>query len=141
MIISPSDPRDIATLLNMGRDPNQVDAEIQMDVFSGVLQRQRTMFYNRGFGVAPMENYPSGAQFVIGTRHSIASWVARRNKEVGDGSGSTIDRRAITSQALITVVSRDSGNAQLGAVDVQILVIPMHDLKKRVPVTVPMGGQ
>lgn len=135
------DPLDIATLLNYGRDPNAVEDEIRMDVYAGILQRQRTMFYNRGFGVLPYENYPSGVHFSIGTRHSIASWIARRNREVGDGSGTTIDRRAITSQALITVNARGSGNAQLGVVDVQVIVIPMRSLRKRLAVTVPMGGQ
>jgi len=122
-------------LLNYGRDPDAVSAEIQMDIYTGIIQRQRTMYYNRAFGCQPLENYPSGVQFMIGTRFSIASWIAKRNRQTGDGSGSTVDRRAITSQNLITVVGDDKGSIQ-----VQVIVIPMYSAKLRLPVAVPMGG-
>jgi len=130
------DPRDVATLLNMGRDPTQVDAEIQCSLYTGLLQRKRSVFYARGYGCNPMEKYPSGIQFVIGVAYQIASWVAARNKTTGDGSGSTVDRRAITSQALITVTGDGKGNA-----DVSVIAIPMRDVKQRINLTVPMGGQ
>src|SRR5690242_14627083 len=131
------DPRDVATLLNLGRsvDPDTVSAEIQMDVLCGVSQRQRTMYYDRSFGCQPLEGVPSGIQFMIGIRHTIASWVARRLREVGDGSGSTVDRRALTSQNLITVVGDDKGN-----VNVQVIVIPLFSLQQRIGVSVPWGG-
>lgn len=135
-MVSP-DPRDVATLLNYGRDtsPDAVRAEIQSDLYCGVTQRQRSLYYDRSYGCQPLENYPSGIQFMIGTRYTIASWVARRNRRTGDGSGSTVDRRAITSQELITIVGDDRGNVQ-----VQVLAIPLFDLKQRVAVAVPMGG-
>lgn len=140
--VTSSDPRYVATLLNYGRDPTQLDAEIQMDIYCGVLQRPRTMFYARSYGCAPMENAPSGIQFMLGARYAVASWIARRNRETGDGSGSTVDRRAITSQALITMVATGpAGNQQEGAVELQVIIIPMHSIKKPFPVQVPMGGK
>ena len=132
---SPSNPADVATLLNYGRDPEQVDQEIKMDLLCGLTQRRRSMFYLRGYGCQPLENSPSGVQFFIATRHAIASWIAQRNLETGDGSGSTVDRRAVTSQDLITI----SANGE--NVDVTVLVIPTHDVSSRIPVQVPMGGR
>ena len=117
--MSSPDPRDVATMLNMGRDPTAVDQEIQSNIFCGVLQRRRSMFYARSYGCAPMEGAPTGIQFLIDVRYRIARWVAERNAQVGDGSGGTVDRRAITSQNLVTVSGMNQGvnvgNVQVGS--------------------------
>lgn len=129
------DPRDIATFLTYGSDAADVDDEIRMDLFCGVSQRRRSMSYNRSFGCYPAENYPSGLSFAVGTRHEIASWIARRNSQVGDGTGGTVDRRCITSQNRITVV--DDGR---GAIQVDVSVIALHSPAAESTVTVPLGG-
>lgn len=111
-------------------------AEIEADLIQGLCQDRRSMFYHRSFGagIPEYENSPIGLALDVSLRYEAASWVARRNREVSDGSGGTRDRRAITSQSVITI---DSGN---GGLDVTVPYIPYFDWKNPSSITIKIGG-
>jgi len=109
--------------------------EIEADLLQGLTQAKRSMFYYRGFGagVPGYENYPQGLSLQISLKFDVASWIARRNLEVSDGTNGKRDRRAVTSQNAIAIIQGENG------VDINVLYIPYFDYEKPAMVTVPVG--
>jgi len=128
---------DISTLLNYGRivTDDAVNQEIAMDVQVGIIQQKRSMYYDRSYGCAISENSPAGLGFIVNTRHSVATFIAERNLTTGDGTGATVDRRAITSQNLIQLLQDRIGNTQIS-----VMVIPMRQQLETMRLNVPIGG-
>lgn len=91
-----------------GRIP--VETEILADVTWGVVQRKRSMFYNRdyGGGLESAENYPNAIGLQIMTRFDIVDFVGRRNDVVSDGTDGNPNRQAATSQTVIKVEQEGS---------------------------------
>jgi hypothetical protein len=116
----------------------QVDqrAEIEAELLAGAVQGKRTMFYHRsyGAGVSDHENAPIGLATSVALRYELASWVARRNLEVSDGSRGYRDRRAVTSQSAIEVTNEG------GSVEVRMGYIPFFDWRRPGEIPVPVGG-
>jgi hypothetical protein len=114
----------------------ELHQEIEADLNQGMTQEKRSLFYNRSFGagVPEYENYPKGLSLEIGMRYDIASWVARRNLEVSNGTNGTRDRRAATSQNAITITT-DSDT-----VYVQVFCILYADYQNPTTIKIPFGG-
>lgn len=108
--------------------------EIEAELLQGIIQDKRSLFYDRSFGagIAEYENTPGGLTLEVGMKYDIASWVARRNQEVSDGTNGTRDLRAITSQGAIKITQRQ------GEADVQILYLPYFDYQKPGVVQTPL---
>lgn len=110
-------------------------SEMEADLVQGLVQPPRSMFYYRsyGAGVPGYENAPVSLSTEVALKYSVASWVARRNLEVSDGSGGTRDRRAITSQSAVSV--RSDGDS----VTVEVLYVPYFDWKSPSTISLPVG--
>jgi hypothetical protein len=100
--------------------------EIEADLYHGLVQPARSMFYSRDYGAGVEENAPQGLLFEVGTRFRIADWIARRNLEVTDGSGGSRDRRVLASQASIAVESPEKG-----AYEVSVGYIPYSTMQQQ----------
>ena len=111
-------------------------SEIEADLRQGLMQEKRSMFYDRTFGagVPEYENAPQGLSLQVSLKYDIASWIARRNQEVSDGTNGKRDRRAVTSQNAIQITQSADG------VDVNVLYIPFFDYEKPATVTIPVGA-
>lgn len=114
-----------------------LDHEIESDIFIGLQQGERSMFYNRqeGCSMETMENYPNTIIAQIGMRYSIMNYLAWRNGEVGDGTNGTRERRVACSQAVIGFEKDEKGN-----LDVSVLYIPFANYKDVRFVNVPIIG-
>jgi hypothetical protein len=114
-----------------------LDYETECDIFAGVMQPERSMYYNRneGCGVETAENYPNTAIAQIGFKYSIMNFIAWRNSVVADGSGGHPDRRVAASQSSIDVSADYDGN-----VDITVLYIPYSDYKQFVNLNIPLTG-
>jgi len=111
--------------------------EVLSDLNQGLIQDKRSIFYDRSFGagVPEYENFPRGLSLEIGMRYDIASWVARRNLEVSNGTNGTRDRRAVTSQDAIRITPvGDDG------LEVQVFCVPYADYQTPTVINIPMGG-
>lgn len=128
---------DLATLEQLGH----VDAllfygeldlsfEIEADLYHGLVQPPRSMYYSRDFGAGVEENAPQGLLFEVGARFRIADWVARRNQEVSDGSGGSRDRRVLASQGTITVEPQAEGGARDGY-EITVGYIPYSTMQQQ----------
>lgn len=108
--------------------------EIEGDLFQGIMQSKRSMFYARqyGAGVPEYENTAGGLSLEVNMKYDIASWIAQRNKEISTGTDGTRDRRVVTSQSAIRI------NQRMGEVDVQVLYIPFYDYQAPGIVQVPL---
>lgn len=113
-----------------------VDHETEHDIALGLLQSKRSLYYNRedSAGVAAYENLPNGIYSVVVLRFDIASWIARRNRRVGDGQNGTLDRRVATSQSIIDI--QQNGDEM----DVIVPFVKFADLQQPTKLTVPIGG-
>jgi hypothetical protein len=108
--------------------------EIEADLVQGIMQGKRSLFYDRSFGagVPEYENTAGGLSLEVNMKYDISAWVARRNREVSDGTNGTRDRRVVTSQSAIKIDQRR------GEADVQVLYIPFFDYEDPGIVQVPL---
>lgn len=111
---------------------------VQHEIAIGLTQPKRSFFYGRedSAGVDEYINHPPGIHTEILLKYDIASWIARRNLQVTDGTDGTRDRRIATSQTLITVKSGQKKTEM----DVSVEFISLEDLAKPLKLTVPYGG-
>jgi len=114
---------------------NDIETEIENELVSGLMQKRRSLFYNRrdGCGIAERENYPNSLTFNIRTRYDIAIWNSYRNSYISDGSIDGRDKRVSISQNGI-----DFQNDKKGNVDVFIYYIPFINYKQPKSVRVPI---
>ena len=114
-----------------------ISDEVNDDVLVGIVQSKRSMFYNRGYGagVADYENTPMTFSTFVALRYEVAKWLATRNSVVTNGQNGYPDRRAVTSQDLVTV-TQDSESS----LTILVQYILMADLTRKQSVSVPIGG-
>jgi hypothetical protein len=127
---------DISYFYNYGNV--ELRDEIKQDIMVGLLTDKRSMYYYRDYGAGIMvhENDINNVIAQILMRYDIVIFMARRNREVSNGSSGYRDRRAVTSQSVIDVYSE--GNES--EVSVDMVYIPMFDMLNKENVTVKMGG-
>lgn len=84
---------------------NDLQEEIEHDLFEQVMQPNRSYYYNRqeAIGISQYENYPNTITLYVLVPYIIANGVAFKNTIIEDGSYSNKDRRVIVSQATISV--------------------------------------
>ncbi len=113
-----------------------VEHATEHDIALGMIQPKRSLFYDRddSTGISEYENLPNGFYQAIMMRYDIASWIARRNREVGDGQNGTEDRRVATSQTEIQIDQKG------GEQNVRVRFIPFASLQEPVTLTIPIGG-
>lgn len=126
---------DIDTLFFHGT--LSLDYETECEIFAGVIQPERSLFYNRneGCGVDTAENYPNSAIAQIGLKYSIMNFIAWRNTIVSDGSNGKPDRRVAASQSSIEVDSDTEGN-----IDISVFYITFANYKQIQNVSIPLTG-
>ena len=117
-----------------GENSNSLDDEILHDLYQGIEQPKKSMYYNRqdGVGIHEKENFPSSIAFYIMCRYDIVQWIAYRNNNL---PSSNLDRRVAASQASISVLQDPSS----GEVDIKVEYIPFKDYTKKEALSLPMG--
>lgn len=92
--------QDFNVFLRYGDDP---DLETEHDLYLGVLQKKRSLYYDRedGCGISGRENYPNAALIQVVGAYDVMRFIAFRNSQVTDGRNNTLDRRAASSQNFI----------------------------------------
>ena len=115
---------------------NDLDLETKSDILLGLIQKKRTMYYNRldGAGISNRENSPNALLLQVVGRYDIINWVSLRNTRVSDGSNGP-DRRVAVSQKSIKFTPDDKGN-----IDVAVLYIPLNNIQSTSKVALPIGG-
>lgn len=111
--------------------------EIQDDILWGLVQGKRSLFYNReyGAGLSDYENAPISASTMVMLKYEATRFMAIRNNVVSDGSDGAVDRRAATSQEVVTVEKIGAG------FDVTVPYWMLADLSRQKSVSLPIGGQ
>ena len=102
--------------------------EIRSDVLQNLLQRKRSLFYNRSLdssGVKDYENVPNTIFITIMLPYDIVSSLAKRNSYVSNGEGDAPDRRIAISQATIRL-RQDGQN-----LNINVEYINLFDLKQK----------
>lgn len=114
---------------------DDVSREIAADIYTGIVQPQKAMFYNRqyGAGVMEYENVPNSLAAQVALRYNVVMFMARRNQVVTNGQDGP-DRRAITSQSVVRVTSDPDGNVNL-----DILYIELGNYEKPKMISIPLG--
>lgn len=102
--------------------------EVEADMEWGLLQPRETMFFNRNDGtlVPRRINFPDSIAREIEMRFDIATHLARRNSEVGDGTQDGRDQRVASSQTTITFK-----RPQRGSIDINVGYFLFRDFFKR----------
>lgn len=100
-----------------------LDLEIESDIFNGLIQDKRSLFYNRedGAGVSEYENHPNVLLLEIGVRFEIVEWISYRNQQVGDGTNGSKERRVASSQ--LAIFTERNG----GELDISVFYIPFYN--------------
>lgn len=113
-----------------------LDDEIEVDVWMGLMQPKRSLFYFRseGCGVSERENFPNSLAMQVGIRYDVANWAANRNAIIGDGSSDGKDRRVVISQNSVSFVVNS------GDLDIEVAYIPFKDVKNRGRIVIPVIG-
>jgi hypothetical protein len=110
--------------------------EVQDDIMAGLMQGKRSLFYNReyGAGIRDYENAPNSASTMVMMKYEAVRFMAIRNGVVSDGSDGKVDRRAATSQAVVSVekVGPDF--------DMTVPYWMLADLSRQKSVSIPIGG-
>jgi hypothetical protein len=109
--------------------------ELEADLFQGLIQDKRSLFYNRayGAGVPSYENAPGGFYLQVSLPYDIVLWFAKRNQVVSDGSNGYRDRRAVTSQTVISIEQK------VGQLDVNVPYVPYFNRERMQALQVPIG--
>jgi hypothetical protein len=109
--------------------------EVADDILAGLVQPKRSMYYNRsyGAGLSDYENAPISLSNLVMIKYEAAKFMALRNNLVTDGNSGP-DRRAATSQNLVSVQSNGAG------IDVTVPYIMLADMTKPGSASLQFGG-
>ena len=110
--------------------------EITDDILMGLAQPKRTLSYARsyGAGISDYENAPITLTTLVMIKYEATKFMAVRNAVVTDGNAG-VDRRAATSQDIVTVQAGAAGN-----IDVTVPFIMFGDLTRMKAVSMSFGG-
>ena len=125
---------DFDVFFYYGENQNPLEIENESDIYAGLTQRKRSMYYNRQFGagIPDKENYPNSLALLIGTRYDVVNWAALRNNRV---STEDPDRRVAISQETVKI---GQGNKK-GTMDVNVTYIPFTNFEQPKSVSLPIG--
>lgn len=125
--------RDFDVFFYYGEPGSDLELETKSDLFVGLEQPKRSMYYNRrdGVGLRERENYPNAIAIQIGIKFDIINWIGYRNTLVSDSSP---DRRIAASQTSISVKTLKDGN-----IDVNVLYLPYQNFVNPVQANLPIG--
>ena len=117
-----------------GEKQNPLAIENESDIYWGLIQKKRSLFYNRqdGTGIPDKLNYPNSLTLLVGTRYDVVNWAALRNTRV---STKEPDRRVAISQDTVNIVQ----NNIKGEMDVNVSYIPFADFEQPAKVSLPIG--
>jgi hypothetical protein len=111
-----------------------LELETLSDIYSGLIQPERSLFYNRqdGCGLSDKENRPLSFVLELSARYNIVKWIGYRNSQLPESN--EIDRRVATSQSVIDFVKNDKGEF-----DVNFGYIPFADISQPKQQQLPLG--
>lgn len=115
---------------------NDISKEIETDLYIGLVQPKRSLFYDRNFGsgIVEYENYPNTVAMQVGLRYQVSAHVARENQRISDGSGGSKDRRVAVSSNSIRVEHKGQ------ELNISVFYIPYKDYKKPNQIDIFLGG-
>lgn len=119
-----------------GTSRGDIDVEIKDDIKAGVIQKKRSIYYNRQYGsdITRRENYPNTSILTISFRYDVINWIVNRNENLPALEGSQKDRRVAVSQSTINFFNDDKGN-----VEIDLYYIPFSKNRKADTITLPVG--
>jgi hypothetical protein len=96
------------------------DMELEHNLMSGLLQPERSLFYNRSdsVGVTSYENHPNNILLQVKLRYRVAEWINYYNTYTGDGTDGRKERRIAVSQFSIDFENLDD------AINMEVFYIP-----------------
>lgn len=123
-----SEKIDFDAFFYYGENP---DLDIQNDLLIGLLQRKRSMFFNRrnSVGLSAYENSPNSISLFINVQYAVTKWIGYRNTYV---QSEPVDYRMATSQTAIEF--KQSG----GEMFLFIPYIAFKDYETVQNITIPM---
>ncbi len=130
---------DFDILFYYNTQGSDLTTETQSDLMLGLIQPQRSMFYNRseGCGINERENYPNALSFQVQAKMDIINWISKRNLQVSDGSNGQPDRRIASSQSAIVILQDNKGNA-----DISVFYLPLNNVESPQAINTKItGGQ
>ena len=104
-----------------------LSTEIKTDVFHNILQKKRSLYYNRSYdsaGVQEYENTPNTIFLAISLPYDIVLSLSKRNATVSNGTNGNPDRRIAVSQNSIRL-TQDGGE-----VDVIVSYVNLFDYQE-----------
>lgn len=118
-------------------DSVDVRKETEADILGMLVQPKGSMFYFRRLGcdVLGDENAPAAVSTMIKLKADVVGAFGFRNSQVTNGSLGFPDRRAFTSQSVITVEQ----DGQTGDTDVSVPYVETADLSSLKQTSVPLG--
>ena len=110
-----------------------LELETESDITWGLVQRKRTLFYDRqsGSDLFERENFPNAITIQVGLRFDVANFVARRNLEVG--SSNLPDRRVAVSQSSVSITSKENGE-----IEITVIYIPFSNFNTQNVIALPL---
>jgi len=125
---------DLDIFFFYGEKGSDLDIETQSDILAGIIQKKRSLFYDRqdSSGIPERENNPTGFVLEMSMKFDIVNWIAYRNTKISDGSNGTPDRRVAVSQNSIVITEN-----QKGETDVNVEYIPFANIKQTDRIVVP----
>lgn len=118
--------QDFDLFFYYGEQGSDLKMEIESDLLMGMVQKKRSLFYDRrdSVGVSEKENYPNSFVLAFMARYDIVNWTAWKNTQISDGSSTYPDRRIAVSQNSIEISQRGQ------EMDLKVNYIPFFDIKK-----------
>jgi hypothetical protein len=104
-----------------------LSTEIKTDVYLNLLQKKRSLFYNRSYdssGVREYENTPNAIFLAIMLPYDIVTSLIKRNSTVSNGTNGNPDRRIAVSQNSIKIDQKG------GEADVMVSYINLFDYQE-----------
>jgi hypothetical protein len=111
-----------------------IELETLSDLYAGIIQPERSLFYNRqdGCGLSDKENRPATFILELSARYNVVKWIGYRNSQLPEDNEK--DRRVATSQSVIDFVKNDRGEF-----DINFGYIPFRDISQPREQQLPLG--
>lgn len=112
------------------------NTEIQGDLETCLLTPSRSMFYFRDYGseISEFENKPISSISKILLRYNITKAIAILNSNTTSGANGHRDRRVLTSQDEISIISNGQN------IDIEVGYLPMYNTDNRGQLDLSLGG-
>lgn len=118
-------------------NPVNLNDEISSDIYQLLLQPKRSLFYSRSqnsAGINDYENFPNSVSLRITMPYDIIIAISKRNTNVSNGQGQTIDRRIAASQNTVKIEQFNED------VTISIFYVQLSDIQQQQRISFPLGG-